>query len=109
MELVALFFPAAISVCIWHRRNARASWSVLPVLMEYGIWVVCNVLISVLAIVYVFHRPDILAASFEEFSFVWKYLLIAILAACLLPYVTEVILKCVGVTFSAEAEERGDK
>lgn len=105
MEILALFFPASISVCIWHRRSARTSWSILPTLIEYGVWTTCNVLISVLLIVFVFHRSDITTASFQEFPFVGKYMIIAMTAAGILPYAVEIVSKCFGVTFVCKERE----
>lgn len=104
MEIIALFFPACISVWIYHQRNARVSWRVLPTLIEYGIWTVCNVLLSVLVIVFVFRRTDITSEALRGFSFFWKYMLVAVLTACLMPYLVEAVSKCFGVTLVMEME-----
>lgn len=109
METIALFFPAGISVWIWHRRNAKTSWSVLPTLIEYSIWAVCNVLVSVMLIVFVFRLPDITSEAFQSFSFFWKYMLVAVFTACLMPYLAEAVSKCFGVSFTMETKQKGKK
>ncbi len=109
METLALLFPAGISVWIWHKRNEKISWSVMPTLVEYSIWTVCNVLVSVLTVVFVFRHRDLTSEAFMSFSFFWKYMLVAVFAAFLMPYLVEFVMKCFGVTFTIErkASDKG--
>ena len=52
MELIALFFPAFISMAVRHRRNKELSWNVIACLVEYAVLVVINVFLGEAVITY---------------------------------------------------------
>lgn len=93
MEIIALFFPAAISMIIRYRRSEKSFDLKARIIFDYMIWVIINVLLTACTIVYVFGLSEVNSESFCSFPFFTKYFIIAIIFAYIVPYVVEIITK----------------
>ena len=107
MELIALFFPAFISLAVRHRRNKELSWNAIACLVEYVVLVITNVFLSEAVITYGLKMTGVDNTAFSSFGFFTKYLFIASVIAYITPYVEEVIRKYVSISFSVG--ENSDK
>ncbi len=105
MSFIALFLPACISLIIRHKRNGRLKWSVPESIIEYGILVLINVLISQCVVVYVLGIGGVDASAFQSMPFLTKYLVISIVIAWLTPYLEEIGRKNIGVSFKVEGSK----
>lgn len=110
MELIALFFPAFISMAVRHRRNKELSWNVIACLVEYAVLVVINVFLGEAVITYGLRMTGVDNTGFSSFGFFTKYLFIASVIAYIVPYVEEVVKKYVSISFSVgDSSEKQDK
>ena len=100
MRIIALFFPAFISMAIRHRRNTELTWEVITTLIEYAILVVVNVFLSEAVVTYGLRMNDVDSTAFESFGFFTKYLLIASVIAFFIPYVEEIFRKYISISFT---------
>ena len=99
MRIIGLFFPALISIAIRHSRNSELTRQMPKVLVEYGIYVLINVLVTTSIITYGLNVSGVTVDALDSFPFFTKYSLIAIVAAVFTPYMQEIIKKYVEVTF----------
>ncbi len=100
MGLIALFFPAFISMAIRHRRNTELTWEIITSLIEYAILVVVNVFLTQSVVTYGLRMDGVDSTAFCSFGFFTKYLLIASIFAFLTPYIEEVARKYISISFS---------
>ena len=107
MELIALFFPACISMAIRHRRNKELTWNVITCLIEYAVLVIINVFLGEAVITYGLKMNGVDNTAFSSFGFFTKYLFIVSVIAYITPYVEEVVRKYVSISFSVG--ESGEK
>lgn len=98
MKIIGLFFPAIVSVLIKHSRNVHFTWNMPKTLLEYGIYVLINVLITGCTITYGLGLSDVTSDAFNSFPFFTKYTIIALAAAIVVPYIEEIIRKSIKVT-----------
>lgn len=109
MEIIGLFFPAAISVWIKHTRNAEATWNMPKVLFEYAIYVLINVFITACTVTYGLGLSGVTSDALHSFPFFTKYIIIASAAAILVPYAEEIIRKYIKVTLAVRTyDEKGN-
>ena len=109
MRLIGLFFPALISVSIKHSRNKELTWNLPNVLIEYGIYVLINVMITAMTVTYILSVHGVTIDALDSFPFFTKYVVIAIFAAVLVPYMEEIIKKYVRITFTVKTHEKEDE
>lgn len=107
MRMIALFFPALISIVIRHTRDKEQIWKMPETLIRYGMYTLWNVFLTTAIITYGLNISGVTADAFESFPFFTKYVVIAIAAAVLLPYLEEMIKKYIKVTFTVK--ERNEK
>lgn len=105
MELIALLFPAAISIYIRYNRTQKSYTFSAKLLIDYMIWVICNVLLTFCTIIYVLGISEVDSSAFNSFPFYSKYLLIALLIAFITPYIVEIITKYFGIKMEIEKNE----
>ena len=105
MRITGLFFPAFISIAIKHSRNPELTWQIPKALVEYGIYVLVNVLVTTVIITYVLNISDVTVDALDSFPFFTKYAVIAIIAAVLTPYMQEIVKKYVEVTFTVRKKD----
>lgn len=105
MKIIGLFAPALISVWIKYLRDEKKICQMPMILIEYGIYVLVNVLVTTGIITYGLNMDGITADAFDSFPFFTKYVVIAIVAAFLTPYIEEMIKKYIQVTFSVRAHD----
>lgn len=109
MSIIALFFPACISMVIRHKRNEKLTWNLAGCILEYAVLTIINVFLSQVVIVNILGITTD-STAFESFPFFTKYLFIASAAAFLVPYVEEVVSRYIKVSFSVgENEEKKGK
>ena len=111
MKMIALFFPALISISIYARRRHIKLDLDVRLWIRYAVYVVavnwCNMSLTT----YVFGIDDSKLMYMENWPFFTKYVFIAILLACGLPYLVEVAKKyfCISVRIeSTEVSHEGD-
>lgn len=105
MRIIGLFFPALISIAIKHSRNSGLTWQIPNVLVEYGIYVLVNVLMTTVIITYGLNVHGVSVDALDSFPFFTKYAAIAIAVAVFTPYVQETIKKYVEVSFSVRKKD----
>ena len=105
MQIIGLFFPALITILIRHAREREQIWEMSVTLIRYGIYVLCNVLITTVIITYGLNISGVTADAFESFPFFTKYVIIAIVAAILLPYVEDMVKKYIKITFTVKVRD----
>lgn len=105
MKMIGLFFPALISILINHSRNSERTWQFPMILVEYGIYVLVNVLITTVIITYALNVSGVSVDALDSFPFFTKYTVIAITAAVFTPYIQEIINKYVKITFSVRKKD----
>lgn len=105
MSFIALFLPACISLVIRHRRNQNSVWSMPQSLLEYGILVLINVLLSGSVIVYGLGVSEVNMEAFSSFPFFTKYVMIASVIAYILPYVEEFFRKYISISFEVKKQD----
>lgn len=105
MRIIGLFFPALISVSIKHSRNPEYTWQFPQILVEYGIYVLVNVLLTTVAVTYVMNVPGVIVDALDSFPFFIKYMVIAVLAAVFVPYIEEMIRKYIHITFTVRTKD----
>lgn len=110
MEIIGLFFPAIVSVWIKHARNENLVWSMPKILFEYGIYVLINVFITGCTITYGLGLSGVTSDALNSFPFFTKYVIIALAAAIVVPYIEEIIRKYIKVTLTVRTydEKRED-
>lgn len=109
MQIIGLFFPALISIVIRHTRDKEQMWEMPVTLIRYGIYVLCNVLLTTVIITYGLNISGVTADAFESFPFFTKYVIIAITAAIFLPYLEEMIKKYIKITFTVKVRDEKEK
>ena len=105
MRVVALFFPAFISILIKYLRESERTWRPPVLIAEYGIYVLVNVLMTTSLITYGLGVHDVTADAFISFAFFTKYVVIAIIFAFVTPYIEELITKYVKVSFAVRKKD----
>lgn len=105
MRIIGLFFPALISISIKHSRNPECTWQMPMLLVEYGIYVLVNVLATTMIITYGLNISDVLVDAFDSFPFFTKYTIIAIIVAVFTPYIQEIAKKYIDITFSVRKKD----
>lgn len=108
MKLIALFFPAIISVCIYCKRQSIALECRLNLLVRYMIYIMIISLCSCFSIVYVLKKTPVMA-ELEIFEFFTKYMLIALIFSCIIPYLEEILKKYISVKFHVEYNSKKDE
>lgn len=93
MTIIALFFPAAVSVLIRYKRTKQQILFSAKLVLDYFLWLITNVLLTEGTIVYVFGISEAQSVYFESFPFFVKYVVIAMIFACVIPYIVEIIKK----------------
>lgn len=109
MRIIGLFFPAFISISIKHLRNPKHTWQTLMVLVEYGIYVMINVLLTTAIVTYVLNVTGVTVDAFDSFPFFTKYMVIAIMAAVFVPYIEEIIKKYIEIKFKVRINDEEEK
>jgi membrane protease YdiL (CAAX protease family) len=108
MDLIGLFCPAMVSVLIKNRKGAEADWRMPEILFRYGIYVLVNVFLTGCIITYGLGIPGVTVDALSSFPFFIKYMLIALVAAVMVPYAEEIIRKYIEVTVTVRAyDEKG--
>lgn len=105
MRIIGLFFPALISITIRHSRSSELTWQITQILIEYGIYVLVNVLVTTSIITYGLNISGVTVDAFDSFPFFTKYEIIAIAAAIFTPYIQEIIKKYIEVTFAVRKKD----
>lgn len=106
--MIALFFPAFISISIYVKRKSLELVPDLKLLIRYGIYVIFVNWLGMSLITYIFHIEDCRMESMESFGFLTKYIFITVLFAFLIPYIEEIIHKSIHISFTVEAR-KGDR
>ena len=108
MEIIALFFPAMISMKISLNRMVEKNTGILQAIIKYGLYVLADNLLTQLIITYVLGISDVTADAFNSFPFFTKYIVIASFVAMLLPFCVELVSKYIRVTIETGADgEKG--
>lgn len=105
MRIIGLFFPALISIAIKHSRNTECAWQMPAILIEYGIYVLVDVLVTTTIITYVLNISGVSVEAFDSFSFFTNYTLLASVVAIFTPYVHEIVKKYIEITFSVRRKD----
>lgn len=105
MRIIGLFGPALISVWIKHLRSEKITCQMPMILIEYGIYTLVNVLVTTSIITYGLSIDGITVDALDSFPFFTKYVVIAIVAAILTPYIEEMIKKYIQVTFTVRTHD----
>lgn len=108
MKIIALFFPALVSVVIRHKRMKKLEWNLLECAFEYALLVLINTFMTQAFIVYIL-KVETDVYSLESFPFFTKYVFFAFIFAFFIPYIEEVIKKYVEISFSVEKQEHREK
>lgn len=113
MKIIALFFPAFISISIYAKRRSIELAPNLSLLIRYGIYVMAVNWCDMSLTTYVFGIDNSILEYMEKWPFFTKYVLIAIFFAWIIPYIEEVVGKFIHINFriepkSEEGDESGD-
>lgn len=106
MKIIALFFPALISISIYAKRKSIELTPNLSILIRYGIYVMAVNWCDMSLTTYVFGRDNSILEYMEKWTFFTKYVFIAILFAWLIPYIEEIIIKFIQINFRIEPKAK---
>lgn len=102
MSIIALFFPAFISLNIRYKRKKMYDQKVAGFILKYGIYVLINTFVTQAIITFLLRMDGIEMSAFSSFPFFIKYVMIASVIAFLTPYVEEILEKSINVSFEIE-------
>lgn len=105
MIVVGLLFPSFISMAIYRKRSGETGIGWQSMLVRFGIYVLLNTWIVQALLTYLFGQGDITESALTSFPFFTKYVVLASLIAVILPYVEEIVRKCIGVSVSFTAND----
>lgn len=105
-KVIALFFPAFISISVYARRKSIELVPDLKLLVRYGIYVMLLNWLGMSLITYIFHIEDCVMETMESWGFLTKYIFITAFLAFLIPYIEEIIQKSICISFTVE-ERKG--
>lgn len=74
-------------------------------LLQYGMEILKNVFLTAATITYILKIEDVNFTALSSFPFFTKYVVIALAYAWILPYLEEMIVKYIGISFKIEVEE----
>ena len=109
MEIIALFFPAIISVKISLYRTEKKNSDMIQMLMRYGVYVLADNLLTQLIVTYVIGITDVTADALRSFPFFIKYIIITTFIAALLPLGVELTRKYLRVTVEIGVDGEEDR
>ena len=99
MIFIGLFFPAFITMIIRQKRNHGCEKQWFYILWEYGQTVLfCN-FVTMSIITYVLRVGGIDITAFNSFPFFTKYVAIAVVYSAIIPYLEEIVKKCITIKF----------
>lgn len=98
MVVVALFLPSFISMAIYRKRSNKVAHDWQAMIVRYGIYVLLNTWIAQDIITYLLGQGQITESALTSFPFFTKYVVITSVCAVILPYIEEMIKKCMGVS-----------
>lgn len=108
MKLIALFFPAFISISIYSRRQSVKLVPNLYLFIRYGIYTMLVNWCDMSLTTYILGKDDSKLAYMENWTFFTKYLFIAVIFSLLIPYIEEAIKKYVNIRFRIEVRKQED-
>lgn len=106
MKIIALFFPAFISITIYCKRQDCEQSFKLNLLIRYAIYTMIISWCDMSLITYIFKIDAAVSDFFESFGFYTKYVFVAIFLAWSIPYIEEIVGKYIHVSFRVEAREK---
>lgn len=106
MRLIALFFPALISLLIYTQRQSVELKLELRLLIRYCIYVILVNWSGMSLVTYIIGIRDCRLEYMESWPFFTKYIAIAVFFAWIIPYIEEIVRKNVHVSFRVERRER---
>ncbi len=109
MEIIGLFCPALVSICIRYKRQKGTGWKLIRFFMEWGIWTLVNVLLTDIIITYILGIQDAMEEYLHSFSFFSKYVVIAVILAAVMPYLWEIVQKYISVTFTIGVNDENNE
>ena len=110
MKIIALFFPALISISIYANRKSIELTPNLSILIRYGIYVMAINWCDMSLTTYVFGIDNSMLEYMEKWTFFTKYVLIAIFFAWIIPYIEEIIGRFIHINFWIEPKvEKGNE
>lgn len=98
MIIIGLFFPSLIAMAIYRKRSKGVSSGWQPMIIRYGVYVLLNTWITQALITYLLGQGQVTESALTSFPFFIKYVVIASACAVILPYIEEMIKKCIGVS-----------
>lgn len=98
MVIIALFLPSFISMAIYRKRSNKVAHDWQAMIVRYGIYVLLNTWIAQVIITYLLGQGQVTESALTSFPFFIKYVVIASACAVILPYIEEMIKKCIGVS-----------
>lgn len=103
MKIIALFFPALLSVSVYFRRQPAKLKPDLYLMTRYGIYTMLVNWCAMSLITYIF-QTKVVISDMESSGFFTKYVFIAVFFAGLIPYMEEIIKKYVCIRFHIESK-----
>ncbi len=105
MRWIALLCPAVLSLWICGNRRLDFFTSTTKAILKYGLYLLVDNWLTVLLITYGLGLMDVVADALESFPFFLKYTLIATVIAFIVPYVEEIVLKYIKVSFIVRTKD----
>lgn len=108
MIVISLFFPSFISMAIYRKRTSKESHDGQSMIVRFGIYVLLNTWIVQVILTYLLGQGQITESALTSFPFFTKYVIIALLCAIIMPYIEEMVKKCIGISVDLSADDEND-